>query len=415
LSIPISPDARIDLIDIIRGFALFGVMLANMVWTVYFFALTPEQREALPNSSLDLIANRLTLLLVDFKFYTLFSMLFGIGFAMQITRAKVHDQRALGVYIRRLCILFFMGVAHALLLWFGDILHLYALLGFVLILFRNTDDRALIRWVITFAVIMVFMPVLAWVFGGNPIDGMKEEMVENIESYRFTAMREGNWTDIIRLNWNFNKSEYSNLSFGFDSSIYWYLSVLWKFLLGFLIGRKLLLQESWKHLDFFRRIFPWALGIGLLGNGFMLVFTIIYQEWIGDTSGVTTLLLIPVEIGMFALSMAYLCGLVLLYQRPKWQSWLRLLAPVGRMALTNYLSQSFLFVALFYGVGLGLIGKIGAAACLLISIIFFGIQIIVSRWWVRNFRFGPFEWIWRSLTYGMIQPFRIVRTTAGKQ
>jgi uncharacterized protein len=113
--------------------------------------------------------------------------------------------------------------------------------------------------------------------------------------------------------------------------------------------------------------------------------------------------------------MAYLCGLVLLYQRPKWQSWLRLLAPVGRMALTNYLSQSFLFVALFYGVGLGLIGKIGAAACLLISIIFFGIQIIVSRWWVRNFRFGPFEWIWRSLTYGMIQPFRIVRTTAGKQ
>jgi uncharacterized protein len=385
-----------------------------MVWTVYFFALTQEQREALPNAGLDLVANRLTLLLVDFKFYTLFSMLFGLGFAMQFMRAKARNHSIIGVYTRRLLILFCLGVAHALFLWFGDILHLYALLGFLLILFRNFTDRVLFGWAIAIAVIMLFLPYLQWVFGGDSMAETNTAMVVNSESYRFEAMSKGNWADIFQLNWNFNKVEYTNPSFSFDSVIYWYFSVFWKFLLGFLIGRKLILQDSWKHLNFFRKLFPWALGIGLFGIGFMLYYLIIHQEWVGETSGVNTLLMIPAEIGMFALSMAYLCGLVLLYQFPKWKDWLQLLAPVGRMALTNYLTQSLLLITLFYGVGVGLIGKVGAAACLLISIVFFGIQIFVSRWWLKHFRFGPFEWLWRSLTYGKIQSFKIVETTTGK-
>jgi uncharacterized protein len=221
-------------------------------------------------------------------------------------------------------------------------------------------------------------------------------------------MAEGNWIDIIRVNWHFNKEAYTDLSFGFDSGIYWYLSVLWKFILGFVIGRRRLLQESGKHLNFFRMIFPWALGVGLLGNGLMLAYMIINQEWLGIADGPAALLMIPVELGMFALSVAYLCGLILLYDNKKWRSRLHLLAPVGRMALTNYLSQSFLLVALFYGVGLGLLGKVGAAACLLISILFFGVQIILSRWWLNRFRFGPFEWLWRCLTYGKVLPLKHV-------
>ena len=104
--------------------------------------------------------------------------------------------------------------------------------------------------------------------------------------------------------------------------------------------------------------------------------------------------------------MAYLCGLVLLYQRSGWRRWLALLAPVGRMALTNYLSQSVFLVVLFYGVGFGLLGKIGSAACVLICLVLFALQIVVSGWWLNRFRFGPTEWVWRSLTYGHRQPMR---------
>jgi uncharacterized protein len=113
---------------------------------------------------------------------------------------------------------------------------------------------------------------------------------------------------------------------------------------------------------------------------------------------------ILIEIGILGLALAYLSALVLLFQRPAWKRRLSLLAPVGRMALTNYLAQSFLIVAVFYGVGLGLMGKIGTAVCIPIAIFFFAVLTAVSRWWLGRFRFGPAEWLWRSLTYGRAQP-----------
>ena len=158
--VPIPPNVRYELIDIVRGFALFGVMLANMSWTTQWFALTAAQRAALPTADVDRIVQPVIMLLTDYKFYTLFSMLFGVGFAMQLSRAAERGGDVIRVYSRRLGILFCLGVGHALLLWFGDILHTYALVGFVLILFRNRSDRVLISWAFVLAALIALLPLL---------------------------------------------------------------------------------------------------------------------------------------------------------------------------------------------------------------------------------------------------------------
>ncbi|MGA8205646.1 MAG: DUF418 domain-containing protein [Woeseiaceae bacterium] len=404
--LPTRPDARVELIDIVRGFALFGVMLANMVWVAYGFALTDAQQAALPTAGLDRLANRAVLFLVDFKFYTLFAMLFGLGFALQLTRAAERGRTILPVYVRRLAILFALGVAHALLLWFGDILHMYALVGFILILFRRHDDRVLLGWAVGIAAFVALMPALQWVLVSAGFAPPEAASDPNEEVENFRLLMSGNWSDVVRINWAVVTQDYMNRSLGFDGTLYLYFSVLWKFLLGFVMGRRMLLQDWRKHLAFFRRLFLWALPIGLAGNALMLFLLIHYHQWIGNMRSPRALAMIPIEIGMFALSMAYLSGIVLLYTRPAWQKRLVYLAPVGRMALTNYLSQSVFLVVLFYGVGFGLLGKVGAAACVVLCILLFALQIGVSNWWLRRARFGPAEWVWRSLTYGRLQPFR---------
>jgi uncharacterized protein len=118
-------------------------------------------------------------------------------------------------------------------------------------------------------------------------------------------------------------------------------------------------------------------------------------------------------VGQPSMAMAYVCGLVLLFQPPAWRRRLMALAPVGRMALTNYLTQSLLGVALFYGIGLRLFGRVGPTALVALSVATVAAQAVISRWWLARFRFGPAEWLWRSLTYGRPQPMRL-RPAAGE-
>jgi uncharacterized protein len=204
------------------------------------------------------------------------------------------------------------------------------------------------------------------------------------------------------MNAAFQYDFYGHVDLRADENVYWFLAVFWKFLLGFLIGRRLLLQQAERHIPLFRRLLPWALAAGLAGNAVWLAFE---AGALGESpTPLTAAIWVPIEIGILGLSLTYLSALVLLFQRPAWKRRLSLLAPVGRMALTNYLAQSFLIVAVFYGVGLGLMGKIGTAVCIPIAIFFFAVLTAVSRWWLGRFRFGPAEWLWRSLTYGRAQP-----------
>jgi len=397
---PVSPSERHEIIDVVRGFALFGVLLVNMVITTQWFAHSGAGSDS--PESVD-VGNFLVSWLADHKFYTLFSMLFGLGFSLQLSRAAARENNAIPTYARRLAILFVMGVAHAVLLWFGDILHVYALLGFVLILFRNRSDRAILRWTIAIAACTMLMPLVQWSIGmagahlpEPPITGMSP--VE-----RFSTMKNGGWADVVLLNWNRQVNFYTRLSLSPGDPIHWYLGVLWKFLLGLYIGRRMLLQDAAKYSLLFRRVLPWALVVGLLGSA--------YPASYGAPKGTAEFVLTwpLVEVAFFSLSMAYLCGLVLLHQRPFTRRIVGLFAPVGRMALTNYLTHSVCFVVLFYGVAFGLLGRVGIEGCFGLSVAIFAFQIIFSGWWLRYFRFGPAEWVWRCLTYGKRQPLRLSR------
>jgi uncharacterized protein len=233
----------------------------------------------------------------------------------------------------------------------------------------------------------------------------------NSEEVRFAALTSGSWLDVLGVNWAFTRFQYMRFEIGFDSTVHFYLSVLWKFLIGFVIGRRMLLQRADHHIDLYRRILPWAVAIGIAGNTYLAVSTWVYDMWIPTSSSPAVLLSwILVEISMFALSIAYLAGLVVLYQRPWWRNKLAVLAPLGRMALTNYLLQSVFLVLLFYGFGLNLLGKVGTSICVILSFVIFGLQLVISRWWLTRFRFGPMEWMWRCFTYGKKQSFRLDTT-----
>jgi uncharacterized protein len=174
-----------------------------------------------------------------------------------------------------------------------------------------------------------------------------------------------------------------------------------RFLFGLYVGRKGWASRTADLVPRLRRLLPWAAALGVVGNGVLLV-----NE--GELDSYWTHLgAVVEEAGILALAFTYLATLVLLFHRgPQWRVRLGRLAPVGRMALTNYLTHSVLYLLLFSGVGLGLYGEVGPALCVVFSIVIFAAQIVISRWWLSRYRFGPAEWLWRTLTYGELQPMR---------
>jgi len=396
---PTQPSQRFEIIDIIRGFALFGVLLANMVWTTQSYAVPEEQLANLPTVAIDQCVSNLIKVLVDYKFYTIFSMLFGLGFALQLSSGVSKNQNVLPTYSKRLVILLIMGIGHALLIWFGDILHVYALVGFMLILMRNWSDRTIFRLAVGIGVLVALLPFLDWLLAINPMSG-SDGIAE-----RFTRLSSNKWSEYVAVNWQFSYGEYSKLSLKFDGIVYWYLSVLWKFMIGFVMGRRLLLQDVDRYLRFYRSFLPWGLFIGVSGS-ITNVVSSHFGVWIPGQSSLLVLAWLPIDLSMFVLSLSYISAIVILYQNSKFKKILANLAPVGRMALTNYLSQSLLLILIFYGIGFGLLGKVGSSFCLLLSLLLFGIQIVFSKWWLGKYRFGPAEWAWRCLTYGKILPIK---------
>jgi uncharacterized protein len=188
----------------------------------------------------------------------------------------------------------------------------------------------------------------------------------------------------------------------------WLLMVLGVFLLGAHAGRRRFFENVEAHRAGFRRVAVWGLTIGLLGSLAMAAMRIRFtQETMLAEPGLMLLSTTLNIIGIFPLAFGYIAAVTLLAQQPRWHRRLAHFAPVGRMALTNYLTQTVLCLPIFYGYGAGLIGQVGAGAVLVIALLIFGLQMAWSPWWLARFHFGPAEWLWRTLTYGGLQPMRI--------
>jgi uncharacterized protein len=413
LGTPVETQEWVALLDVLRGFALFGVFYSNLnLWFSGRVFLPPERAKVLMSSNANGVAGYLFSFFVFGKFITIFSFLFGLGFAIQLGRADARGASIVPVYLRRLLAMMLIGAAHLFLLWYGDILHVYALAGLSLLLVRRRGDRALILSGLALSLLVPLLASAAVRFVPLLMGSAEEaEVAAKAATSRFDAVRA---TSLAGL-------ESRSYLTAMRASFAYYLvqffpladlaptlaAVAGKFFLGLVAGRRLLVQESAKHLRLFRLLLAAGLVAGVLGNGTMTLLRYLFLHDIINRTA-TWIFAIPLvrELGYLGLATVYVAGLCLLFQRPRGRRALLALAPVGRMALTNYLAQSAVSIFIFYGFGLGLIGTLGPLPCFGITALVFGAQMIASRLWLSRFRFGPAEWAWRTMTYGKAQPLR---------
>lgn len=376
---PVAVRERIQILDILRGFAVFGILAVNIVGfasPAFFPGYMPE-----PAAEWDEFAGDLMLLLAEGKFYTIFSFLFGLGFSVQFARAEGKGRDLKSIYPRRLWILFGLGVLHSILLWYGDILRLYALLGFALFMFRNRSNRTLAIWAgILLLISFLFLALVGGPNANEPVPGL--DMVAMARE----AYSSASFLDVMVF-----QAFFSPFSF-LAIALFQGLSVMALFLLGLLAGRLRILERVGEVRTLFVRAGWLGLLIGLPLNALYVYSS---SAWLQSVAFV---------FGAPVLSAAYVAGLALFLQTGLGQRALAPIANVGRMALTNYVLQSLICSLLFFGFGFGLYEEIGAAGLWGVTFIVYLCQIPLSAWWLAKFQFGPLEWLWRSLTYGQWQP-----------
>lgn len=406
---PADPSQRIELLDALRGFALFGVCLANLF--IFSYWDSPPTR-ALWHATLptDRAASFLMQALVEGKFYSIFSLLFGLGFALQMQRAEERGGDGLPLFLRRIKVLMLIGLAHLLFLWYGDILLFYALLALVLMRMRHMEDRRVIRW----AVACVFLPVVFYLptiisFALSPaipffaglfgLTKLYHVDINHMPEAIFALSSSGNISDWFKLSTMGVFFRYGDLLF-----IGRPFKVLAMFLVGMLIGR----HRMWTDLDanapLLRKVALWGYAVGLPASFALAAFHDGNKFYGGSWHGLAESFLYAIAVAPLAL--AYAATFALLWRRAQWRRVLGVFAPAGKMALTNYLSQTIIATLVFSGFGLGLAGHVGPTYLWILAIATLAFQILFSRWWLAHYRFGPMEWVWRSLTYRSRQPMK---------
>jgi uncharacterized protein len=402
---PVAPGERILALDVLRGIALFGVLTANIwLWFSGVIFRFPAYNAEVWSFSADSLAFLFIAFFISGKAITTFSFLFGLGFAVQMQRAEARGRSIGRHHSRRLAILFLFGAIHAVFLWYGDILMAYALLGFALLLFRKRRDRTLLVWA---AVLIVAVPVVLGAVpvvlsavkpdaGPEPAVILAEMTERNRTSLALFASAEpgqvvqGNLL-MLRQQWLTPKATFL-------------LSIFGIFLLGLYAGRRRLFEDPGAHRPLLRRIIVWGFPLGIIGTGIQLALRSMSLEQFLATPWMPLAMAVTIAVGMVPFALAYIATATLLLQRPGWRDRLALFAPVGRMALTNYLAQSVICIAIYYGGGL--VGVAGPLFGLMLALVIFPAQMVFSAWWLARFRYGPMEWLWRSLTYGRLQPIR---------
>jgi len=404
---PVQPAERIQIVDILRGFALFGILFVNM--TIFSYPLQAIVLPADPNLPFyDRAALWLIHALGEGKFYALFSLLFGLGLTLQMERIEGRGSRFVPLYARRLLVLLGIGIVHAFLIWTGDILILYALLGFLLLLFRKARPRTLLTW----ALILIALPLLfnaaataliAWASNFPEAASQIEQSFAQTEAAFVSDLQRaaqvyahGDFASITAQ----RVSDY--FSIGMAGFAVMGFNVMAMFLLGVYFGKRGIFKNLEEHRGLFRKLLLWGLLIGLSGN--ILYATLIMPISRIYQSGRLLLATAGQSVGAPLLMLAYVSTLCLLALSPAWGKRLQVLAPVGQMALTNYLTQSIVCTLIFYSYGLGLFGQVGHAAGIALTLVIYLLQIPFSHWWLKRFYYGPAEWLWRSLTYLKPQP-----------
>ena len=397
---PVATGSRIVAVDAVRGFALFGVLLENM----YGFGADSIAW----NSAADRVAFAIMHVFFESKTWTLFSILFGLGFALQLERADASGVRVLPTYLRRLALLFGLGAAHALL-FDGDILMLFAELGLGLLFVRRLPTRALL--LLAAGLVLVFP--LARLSGPEEQQAGQYDIQEAREELEHAARTDvyaiGSLAEVMADNADAIPADPFEDRDNPESG----LAVFAMFLVGYAIGRSGVLRDIPANAAAIARVRAWGVGLGL---GAMLAERVLHVTAGYDVfrvqqagPGVRFVGDLLFAYGITALALGYAAALVLVAQSPRGKSALAPLAVIGRLTLTAYLLQTLMFTTLFYGYGFGQVYRLGPVAVTGWAVAFFAAQLVAAQWWSRRFLLGPVEWLWRSATYLRWQPLRLRR------
>lgn len=386
---PVPGEERLQWLDALRGFALFGILMYNVMgFGGYIFHGLPGAPAVRP---LDPMFDFLVHALVEAKFYSLFSFLFGLGFAMQLERAERRGASALPVLRRRMFWLLVIGLAHALLIWFGDILSAYAVLGFALLYFRKASPRALLAW----ALFLLALPLLAYLvflavgLGDPTAPDPTQPLEQSLFARLVHAIASGSYAEVVRLNTEFYPHGWLRRAMRLSLP-----RIMGMFLLGAWAARVGLpalkriprtTLRRWLVLGLAVGI-PLNIGYALLGSGDALLPA--------SAKGLLTMALATPGIPLLCL--AYVAAFAL-YWRGAANS---LLVAAGRMPLTQYVGQSIVCILIFYGFGFGLFGKVGYGGSLLVAVAVYLFLAGFARLWLRSREQGPLETLWRKLSYG---------------
>ena len=392
---PVSSRERIEVLDVLRGLAVGGILIGNIQWFSGYGMMPPSLAAASP--IYDQVTHFIVHFLIEGKFYSIFSFLFGVGFALQIARAEDRGDTNASVFKRRLGWLLVIGLLHAYLLWAGDILSVYALVGFVLLLFRRKSNESILRW----AAVLVAVPVVTYVIlyiafvAFAPPDAIAGFDASQLERWN-TSVREVGEGGYLQNVSGYNLQYIVGRNMGLIIQMR-LPKILAMFLLGMYAYRRGVFQDVSAHRRLIRKVMVYGLALGVIGN--VLMAALAGNEAPFPPSPAALIGVIGYAFGVPSLALGIIALVTLLWQKADWRRGLSYLAPVGRTALTNYLLQTVICVTIFYGYGFGMFGKVGALLATLTAVAIFLVQIAVSSLWLRYFAYGPVEWIWRQLTY----------------
>jgi uncharacterized protein len=369
-SAPLAPADRLAALDILRGLALFGVMAINIVFEFRVSIFQQFLPLGWATSPLDRAVESFLDQFISLKAFALFSLLFGVGLAIQFDRLA--PSRRTVLLLRRLLVLLGIGILHLTLIWNGDILTEYALAGLVVLPFLFGP-----RWLLGVgALVSLGFYLTLFLNRLLPLADATWLARHLLETQRVYGT--GSYSEVL----SFRLGELRAIA---PLHIWIFPRTVGLFLLGAFIWRTGVVQRAAPNREL---LFGAAVAA--------LVLTIGARE----------------PLATVTLAFAYgalVIGLVTAQLGARLLGWA---APLGRMAFTNYLVQSLIFTWTFYGYGLGLFGRLGVSAALAIGIAVYGAQVIFSRWWLKRYRFGPVEWLWRTLMYGQFQPMKLATAPA---
>ncbi|PEJ34127.1 hypothetical protein CN677_14410 [Bacillus pseudomycoides] len=373
---------RVEAIDAVRGFALFGILLVNM--TLIQFGMFSGEQPTYVFGKVDEGANWFIQFFGTHNFISLFSFLFGISITLLQNSIIKKEKRFFPVYIRRLSILLILGYLHGTFIWDGDILFGYGIIGILLMMFINRKPKTLIIWA---SIILVLTMLMSYPF--EPSTNMSDDFAPYIAKEQ-QVHETGSYIEHVSFRLNEDPFKYIGITGFFGTFFITLFALIFMtplFLLGMYVGKKGWLFEIDKHLPSLKKI--WFIS-GIFS------FTVKILELLTKQP-----LLIMLKDSVTPLSMAIFYGssIILLFRYKKASRLLEYMANMGKMSVSNYLAQSIIATTIFYAYGLGLYGKIGYFFGIVLTIVIYVIQLYASICWLKRYRIGPVEYVWRLGTY----------------